>query len=126
MTFQDIFSADFGPISIKVRYNKASEGPTVNLIGKKGEFLRYDGFLKGPQRHHFHINPYTKANAGETATRVEGITTPPALLEHLLEGVGLKELATKAGELEVAAYLTPANDAEVKRYIFAAVNMCQN
>ena len=124
MTSNDISVANFGPMRVEVRYNRtgAGEGPTVRVFGEYGEFLRADLFERGLQGPHYHINPYTNPKAGETATRVDGITTPPALLEHLLEVETLKALAQLAGEPKVAKYLTPANDAEVKRFISSMVN----
>ena len=117
MTSNDIYSADFGPMSALVAYNEANKGVRVTLTTGPREFARADAF---PGNFHYHINHYLDPNPLATVRKVEGITTPPALLEHLLEGKGLREWAIEAEELKVAEYLTPANVAEVNRFIFSA------
>jgi len=120
MASQNEYTGNFDDISVRGRYNRsnAGHGPTISVFVKDREAIRADFFPDSPQGPHHHENPYANpSNPVATVVKVDGIKNNESLLEHIVET--LPERLCKTGEHQAAECLTPADSAEVGRFIAA-------
>ena len=129
MTSNDRYSAHFGDISVRGRYNRSSagHGPTISVFVGDREVITMDFFPDSPQGRHCHERRYLNMKNPVATIVLREVADDGSLLEHVVEH--LQERLQSAGESLAADNLTPANSAEVTRYIAAmyySINGSQN
>ena len=119
MTSNDTHTGNFGEISVRGRYNRSSagNGPTISVFVGKREALTMDFLPDSPQGRHYHERRYLNMGNPVATIVLREVADDGSLLEHVVEH--LQERLRSAGESLAADNLTPANSAEVTRYIAA-------
>ena len=112
---QNVHNADFGPLSVRGRYNRsdAGTGPTFSVWVNGKEAIRADFYPNSPQGRHYHEKPYVDPSNAVSTIVLKEVADDGTLLEHIVENLQVIIKRTVGHEL------TPANNAEVGRFIAA-------